>query len=109
MTEPPQKVQRVDATDPPVARLLSVPFVHEYGGGESFYVRECYNKYYSIVEKLLVEENKQCVTVTGTPGEELLCAWMAIDHSRGDLGFDLRRYWQVGVLRVLLRPVPRDP
>ncbi|RLN91488.1 hypothetical protein BBJ28_00024084 [Nothophytophthora sp. Chile5] len=48
--------------------LPPVPLVYRYNGGPSFYVRKCYDEYYLIVEELLLVENEECVTVTGTPG-----------------------------------------
>lgn len=42
--------------------------MHEYNGGENFCVRECYNKYYEIVEKQLNRKYFR-VMVAGTPNE----------------------------------------
>lgn len=53
-----------------VSKLL---FQHRHGGGDEFFVRKCYGKYYAL-ETLLLEKKEQCATVTGTPGEEHLCA-----------------------------------
>ncbi|EGZ26623.1 hypothetical protein PHYSODRAFT_468341, partial [Phytophthora sojae] len=44
-----------------------LPFVQPYEGGDFFFVRECYDVYYVLVEKLLLE-GKRCVTLTGTRG-----------------------------------------
>jgi hypothetical protein len=46
---------------PPVGVPQSYPFV-----GSIIYVRECYDKYYKMILKLL--ETKQFISVTGTPG-----------------------------------------
>ncbi|KAG3112858.1 hypothetical protein PI124_g8655 [Phytophthora idaei] len=42
-------------------------FVHQYRNG-NFSVRECYEKYYQFVKKMLLVNREKCVTVTGTPG-----------------------------------------
>ncbi|EEY53999.1 uncharacterized protein PITG_07685 [Phytophthora infestans T30-4] len=49
-------------------KVPDVPLATEYNGGEFYFVRACYDVYYKKVEDLLLNDNKQCVTVTGTPG-----------------------------------------
>ncbi|KAE8957298.1 hypothetical protein PR003_g32159 [Phytophthora rubi] len=47
-------------------KLPDLPFQHKYGGGEDYYVRECYKEYYPLVEQFVLTE-ESCLTVTGTP------------------------------------------
>jgi hypothetical protein len=50
-------------------KLPKLPFRHEYGGGDDYYVRECYEEYYPVIEQfVLTGEEKKGLTVTGTPG-----------------------------------------
>ncbi|KAE8973807.1 hypothetical protein PR003_g34986 [Phytophthora rubi] len=48
-------------------KLPGLPFQYEYGGGEDYYVRECYKEYYPLVELFVLTE-ESCLTVTGTTG-----------------------------------------
>ncbi|OWZ23136.1 hypothetical protein PHMEG_0002033 [Phytophthora megakarya] len=45
-----------------------MPLVHMHEVDGCFYERDCYNEYYHLIEDLIVNMHKQCVTVTGTPG-----------------------------------------
>ncbi|KAE9007423.1 hypothetical protein PR002_g16198 [Phytophthora rubi] len=47
-------------------KLPGLPFQYEYGGGEDYYVRECYEEYYPLVEQFVLTQ-ESCLTVTGTP------------------------------------------
>ncbi|KAE9075171.1 hypothetical protein PF010_g24410, partial [Phytophthora fragariae] len=47
-------------------KLPGLPFQYEYGGGEDYYVRECYEEYYPLVEQFVLTE-ESCLAVTGTP------------------------------------------
>ncbi|TMW65710.1 hypothetical protein Poli38472_008352 [Pythium oligandrum] len=67
MAESPRQIHRIHAP-PHVARLPCVPFEWQFEGGENFYVRKCYNWFYSAVEKILLKKGERCVTITGTPG-----------------------------------------
>ncbi|KAE9287009.1 hypothetical protein PF008_g26529 [Phytophthora fragariae] len=46
-------------------KLPDLPFEDKYGGGEDYYVRECYKEYYPLVEQFVLTE-ESCLTVTGT-------------------------------------------
>eukprot|EP00644_Phytophthora_capsici_P003875 jgi/Phyca11/505742/fgenesh2_kg.PHYCAscaffold_15_\ len=47
--------------------LPSLPFANKYHLGPKYYIRECYDEYYTLVNNMLGNE-EECVTVTGTPG-----------------------------------------
>ncbi|GMF35165.1 unnamed protein product [Phytophthora lilii] len=46
-------------------QLYRIPLQYEYEGGDNYDVRECFAVYYEIIIKLLFEQKKKCVTVTG--------------------------------------------
>ncbi|KAG1713170.1 hypothetical protein DVH05_000891 [Phytophthora capsici] len=54
-----------------VGELPSLSFVDDYDLGQYYYIRECYDEYYILVKEMLDNERK-CVTVTGTPGGVLV-------------------------------------
>ncbi|KAE9043350.1 hypothetical protein PR002_g3378 [Phytophthora rubi] len=49
-------------------KLLPVPLLHEYKGGDFYFERDCYDEYFRLVDHQVVNEKQKCVTVTGTPG-----------------------------------------
>ncbi|KAG1713162.1 hypothetical protein DVH05_028502 [Phytophthora capsici] len=50
-----------------LGKLPSLPFANKYHLGPKYYIRECYDEYYTLVNNMLGNE-EECVTVTGTPG-----------------------------------------
>ncbi|EEY53998.1 uncharacterized protein PITG_07683 [Phytophthora infestans T30-4] len=67
--KPPAVSGKKDRPDVEIrCKVPDVPLATEYSGGEFYFVRACYDVYYKKVEDLLLNDKKQCVTVTGTPG-----------------------------------------
>ncbi|KAI9983773.1 hypothetical protein PInf_007848 [Phytophthora infestans] len=67
--KPPAVSGKKDRPDVEIrCKVPNVPLATEYSGGEFYFVRACYDVYYKKVEDLLLNDKKQCVTVTGTPG-----------------------------------------
>ncbi|KAE8877118.1 hypothetical protein PF003_g38705 [Phytophthora fragariae] len=66
--------------DPPTGRevkrkLPDLPFQHKYGSGENYYVRECYEKYYPLVEQFVLTGDKLTVTGASEIGTSVFYAY----------------------------------
>ncbi|KAL3670254.1 hypothetical protein V7S43_004567 [Phytophthora oleae] len=48
-------------------KLPSLPFMNDYDLGQYYYMRKCYDEYYTLVKRML-DEDEDSITVTGTPG-----------------------------------------